>query len=839
METVMKKMPGFSITQRLVLTLFLFFAVISVAFGIVIRELYLVESTLRNKATDHIKLLTGNSEISRQVYEFTSRVKLLEPAFLYSESALSEEGAYIDEQLQRMRLLSSNRVFAEKMNTFIENFHRFLGNSLALNRILKQTRDIDRQLSIQLDELDLVISEHFVQASQPGAAADLQGGKNVSVSDNIHTMTALREIFLRIGKMLGSIGSRITPETEQVLFIAVYKELDIFLLHLDSLSDEDTEVSLKQFAIHKLVQRYKESLSLIQSNLKQRRMLIDDLVTSQDALLGTVAVTESSVKRDAVNMIQALEAHISDSRYEALLLSFIAVLFSVILIIRLVKKHIRSPLKHLSQGIKRLESTEFSELIRLGRTDEWSRIEQAFNNMALRLEKNYAELNEEKKNFDFLAHHDPLTGLANRLLATKYLQQLVQDALAQERSFFLLYLDIDEFKTVNDSLGHAAGDHLLKEVSAKLSRLLQGQGFVARMGGDEFMVILSHTEIQHQAELFAKEINQTLRLPYVLQDQTVFVSASIGICQFPHHGRDDETLIRNADTAMYNAKQSGRDQFCVYTDSMTWEVRDLIDMTSGLRQAIANQELCIHFQPMFHYQTGQMQGAEALIRWNHPKYGLLLPGEFLPVAEKSGLIVDIDHWVLQQVTAQIEQWQQDGFDIDEMLFSVNISARNFYSSDLVSRLESVLASSHCRSEQLLLEITERDMMYSFETSAETIRQLSAKGYRIAIDDFGTGHSSLAVLKYLPANYIKLDRRFIHEIAGSERDYAIIRAIVTLADTLHLSVIAEGVEEQKQAEKLVEIGCYQIQGHVFTKPMAVQDFSTWLMKPSFEFSGQID
>ncbi|MFM2580930.1 EAL domain-containing protein [Vibrio fortis] len=814
------KLHQINITQRLILSNLVSLLIVSLAVIVVIRSLYYVESTLKTETSTHVSELIVNSEISRRVFALTSRVKLLEQTFLFSESTLSEEAFNVDLQLQKLRDLSTNEGFSQKIDAFIDNFHRFLGSSLALNRILKQTNQIDVTLSEQLDQLEFAIADSRLRLiEQPNL---------INYDNELDLFNMLRESFLTSGKMIGDIHSRITPETEKVLIIAVEKELDIFLLHLENVDIKTEAIIAEKEKISKTVKRYNAALKRIKANLEQRWIVMASLLEAQSDLLDMVENTESRVQGQALALTDKLEREIVNSRFNAIVISLFAVLLSMLLVNYVVRHHIRQPLNALKRGFDRLESESLRKPINLGRTDEWSHLEKAYNDMSLRLSEAYLDLTEEKKNFDFLAHHDPLTCLANRLLATKLLDREIQQSIENKSPFLLFYLDIDEFKTINDSLGHAPGDNLLVSVSDILTNIVGDQGFVARMGGDEFLVVYPNMRLE-ESEPIAKRLNHALRRPYYIGSNSIFVSASIGVCEYPTHGADRETLIRNADTAMYHAKRNGRDQYRVYADKMTHEAHDLIETNMGLRHAIANDQLEVFFQPKVDLNTQEIIGAEALVRWQHPKLGLLPPVDFLEVAEKSDLIIDIDKWVFKKVACLITEWQRDGINLEGVTFSINFSARMFYRTDLAEQLQEILDQTDCKPHQLLLEITERDMMRDFETCSRTIELLHSKGYKIAIDDFGTGYSSLSVLKNLSADCVKLDRSFVEDINSSKVDYEITCAILKLAQILNFSVIAEGLETQCHVRTLRQIGCKYAQGYFFARPLPVDDWLTYFLQ----------
>jgi len=795
---------------RLAITVFMLMAITGVGFGIVISALYSVESILETESSEHVSSLTTNSVVSRQIFELSTRVQLLEQTFLYNESILTEEGFNIDEQLQLMRGLSTNDDFKMHMDLFIEDFHRFLGNSLTLNRILQELGHIDVGLGEQIDQLDLLVAEDKVD--------QLLDKKYTYITDHIDLMNMLRESYLEVGKMVGAIRSRITPETEKVVILEVLKELDIFRLHLANLEASNEAIAQDKRQLSRALAKYTAVLRKLRANLDQRWIVMESLLDSQNQLLSFVETTEYQVQESALSLKERLEQDIGDLRFVVLVTALVAVIFGVVFISLMVKRHIRRPLDALIDGFYQLESSEFNQRISLNRTDEWNTIEKAFNQMASRLEEIYRQLNNEKKNFNYLAHHDPLTGMANRLYINQQLDSVIAHSRKQGKPFTLLYLDVDQFKNINDSLGHGAGDQLLKEVSDRLLDVIGANGHVARLGGDEFMVLFPNVQSIKAVSVFAEAINRALRKAFTLEGEPIYVTSSIGVCQYPEHGDNVETLVRNADTAMYYAKRQGRDQFCVYTDAMTHEAHDLIYKSAGIRRALENDEFELLFQPQFDIVAPTIIGAEALIRWNHPELGQLSPDAFLDVAEQTGLILDIDDWVFKQVAALVSEWKSQGFNLDGISFSVNFSGRKFFEPGLGKQLDDVIAMYDCSATQLVLEITERDMMSRFDLSAATIKDLRKRGYRVSIDDFGTGYSSLASLKNLPADTIKLDRSFILDIVTSDRDLAIVKSVMTLAEELGLSVVAEGVETQDQVDSLISIDCQYAQGYHFAYPL---------------------
>ncbi|WP_277253934.1 putative bifunctional diguanylate cyclase/phosphodiesterase, partial [Neptunomonas phycophila] len=600
---------------RLAITVFMLMAITGVGFGIVISALYSVESILETESSEHVSSLTTNSVVSRQIFELSTRVQLLEQTFLYNESILTEEGFNIDEQLQLMRGLSTNDDFKKHMDLFIEDFHRFLGNSLTLNRILQELGHIDVGLGEQIDQLDLLVAEDKID--------QLLDKKYTYITDHIDLMNMLRESYLEVGKMVGAIRSRITPETEKVVILEVLKELDIFRLHLANLEATNEAIAQDKRQLSRALAKYTAVLRKLRANLDQRWIVMESLLDSQNQLLSFVETTEYQVQESALSLKERLEQDLGDLRFVVVVTALVAVIFGVVFISLMVKRHIRRPLDALIDGFYQLESSEFNQRISLNRTDEWNTIEKAFNQMASRLEEIYRQLNNEKKNFNYLAHHDPLTGMANRLYINQQLDSVIAHSRKQGKPFTLLYLDVDQFKNINDSLGHGAGDQLLKEVSDRLLDVIGANGHVARLGGDEFMVLFPNVQSIKAVSVFAEAINRALRKAFTLEGEPIYVTSSIGVCQYPEHGDNVETLVRNADTAMYYAKRQGRDQFCVYTDAMTHEAHDLIYKSAGIRRALENDEFELLFQPQFDIVAPTIIGAEALIRWNHPELGQL------------------------------------------------------------------------------------------------------------------------------------------------------------------------------------------------------------------------
>lgn len=424
-----------------------------------------------------------------------------------------------------------------------------------------------------------------------------------------------------------------------------------------------------------------------------------------------------------------------------------------------------------------------------------------------------SEIHQAEEKLHHLAHHDPLTDLPNRLLFDDRFKQAIKKARRRQESCLLLFLDLDGFKMVNDTLGHPQGDELLRIVAGRLRGVLRASDTVARLGGDEFVVLASGTRVEYAGELAGK-ILQSLRVPVTLAGDQITVSGSIGIAIYPEDGSDPNQLMRAADIAMYSAKAKGRDSYQFYSGEMAEQTSERLLIEQGLRRAIDERQLLLYYQPQIDLASQQVVGVEALIRWRHPVHGLIPPARFIPVAEDCGLIDVIGHWVLREACREIRgQLDHKG---QQLRLSVNASAREFMHSDFLASVQKVLAETGFPASQLEIEITESTLQV-IERSVEIIDRLKALGISVSIDDFGTGYSSLSVLRDLPIDRIKIDRSFIKDLPVDMGGISILEAIVALANSLHMEIVVEGIECAEQADILHRLGCAVGQGYLFSRP----------------------
>jgi len=478
-------------------------------------------------------------------------------------------------------------------------------------------------------------------------------------------------------------------------------------------------------------------------------------------------------------------------------------------------REVKASARHAEDAERRRAEAEHE------RAEQAERHVQELNAYIAEQERISRVLEETKEHFRHAAFHDSLTGLPNRAMFTELLKAEMENSKRRDAHMFaVLFLDLDRFKNINDSLGHTHGDLLLVAFAERLERTLRPVDTLARFGGDEFAILLSGMSDATDAVRVAQRISEELSQPFVLDKNSAFATSSIGIALSSSGYDRPEDILRDADTAMYRAKENGKARYEVFDHGMHARAVSRLQLESDLRQAVEQKEFCVYYQPIVSLQTGRLAGFEALVRWNHPRRGLVSPADFIPVAEETGLIVPIGEWVLQEACRHIRECQSAHPSHRSLSLSVNLSARQVAQPDLLDRIKDALATSQLSAHCLKLEITESVVMENAEAAALMFKQLRALGVQLSIDDFGTGYSSLSYLHRFPLNYLKIDRSFVSRLT-TDNDNAIVRTISTLARNLGMEVIAEGIETEEQYQQLRILGCEYGQGFLFSEPVNKQ------------------
>ncbi len=436
-----------------------------------------------------------------------------------------------------------------------------------------------------------------------------------------------------------------------------------------------------------------------------------------------------------------------------------------------------------------------------------------------------SHLKEHEKKLHKMAHYDGLTNLPNRVLLIDRLKQAQSIIKRSKQLLAICFLDLDGFKPVNDSFGHDVGDALLVEISNRIQGRLRASDTVARIGGDEFVILLTGLEKIEECFLFVNRLMQAISAPYLIENETISLSASIGISIYPQDDADADTLLRHADQAMYQAKREGKNTYCLFDPEKDTEERSLNERIKRIRQAIENEEMEVHYQPKLDLRAGRVTGAEALIRWQHPDQGLIMPNDFLPLIDDHEVSLVMGNWIIRQVLRQMQQWKKQGIELD---VSINVSSLQIQHSDFVQELKSLLLQfPDIDPSRLELEILETAALEDIVNISRVINECRKIGVRFALDDFGTGYSSLTYLKRLPATTLKVDLTFVRDMHLDPENLAIINAIMGLANAFQLNVVAEGVEEVVHGRMLLQMGCTQVQGYAISRPLGAEDFIKWL------------
>jgi diguanylate cyclase (GGDEF)-like protein len=517
----------------------------------------------------------------------------------------------------------------------------------------------------------------------------------------------------------------------------------------------------------------------------------------------------------------SLEAGIPESQFESVITTTVTRFIGIGIILTLIAAILAA---WIGQGIaspiielyRRVKDTRRGACAPLGTHDELEALAEAFDERTRALEVAQQGLQEQRDRFEYEANHDSLTGLPNRFNFNQQLDLAISQAIRSDLSFALAYIDLDRFKLINDSLGHPVGDKVLITVANRLKELLGEGDRLFRHGGDEFFLLLAAGADTCREDELLPRIVAALSSPVIKHGHHLDVRASIGVTRCPQDGNTAQALTRNSDLAMYLAKKLGGGQYQYFHTSLSDQALQRMEVEAGLKQALRQGELRVYYQPQVDMRSGRMTGTEALVRWQHPEKGLLMPGAFIPIAEETRLIIDLGNEVMRQACLQQVEWYRAGFNPGRV--SVNLAGAQIHEADLVESIQNVLSLTGCKPQWLELEVTEGFIMQDPARTVPILKQLKEMGILLSIDDFGTGYSSLTYLKRLPVRRLKIDQSFVRNSVMDPNDLAIIEAIIALANKLDLELIAEGVETEEQKKLLLQAGCPYAQGYLYGKPM---------------------
>ena len=545
---------------------------------------------------------------------------------------------------------------------------------------------------------------------------------------------------------------------------------------------------------------------------------------------GTRFVGHEAIVEDAGWRIVALQDEnesyaVANASLAQVALVLPGVLLLTLLSATVLSRAISSPMRLLGAAMQRVSDGDLQQRVDETGLEEIDELAGTFNAMATALDQRSESLQAEmverdraEERIKYQAYHDPLTGLPNRMLMKERLDAALDSARHSGEAVAVVFIDLDRFKLINDSVGHARGDQLLRGASDRIQSLIRDGDSLARVGGDEYVLLLPSVSGRQAAFDVAERVLKGMREPWTLDGREYRITISLGVAMYPTDGADADTLLRKADTAMYAAKDDGRDGIRRFSEEMESGLQELVRLEQDLRHALERDELTLHYQPQVHAESGRVVGIEALLRWEHPVDGVLDASEFISVAEESGQIWDIGHFALHEACKQAQAWADAG-TLDDVCMAVNVSVQQFHDVSIIDVVRSALAQSGLPAGRLDLEITESTAMRDIEHTARVLAELKAIGVNLSIDDFGTGYSSLSYLKRLPIDTVKIDRSFVEDVAINPDDAAIVAAIIAVATSLNMNTVAEGVETEDQARFLRRLGCATFQGYLYSRPVA--------------------
>jgi diguanylate cyclase (GGDEF)-like protein len=616
---------------------------------------------------------------------------------------------------------------------------------------------------------------------------------------------------------------------------AIFPEVEV-LANQEVIQESDLQY-LKNFA--KELKRLKVALIYYRQN-----RIYDSTSSSTEELSEIIDESIIEINHNLNSIISIIRRQIAESDLRVLagtrfiqktLISFLVIIiFGTLFVLYFFNKILILNLNKLINGTIELGKGNLDWRLESKFNDEFSRLNFAFNNMARRIDDSKREISSQTEQIKRLAYYDSLTELPNRNHFLDRLEQELARAKRNNEKLGVLYIDLDNFKLVNDSFGHDIGDLLLKQVAERLKKHTRVSDTTARLAGDEFVIILPHQNSyqdsskvgQRLLEEISCPVNLSTRIieelskPFKVKNNFISVSSSIGIAVYPENGSTAKEVLNSADLAMYASKNEGKNRFNYCTEEMTIKMRHLIEIEQNIRQALTNREFVLQFQPQVDLATKEIVGLEALIRWNHPHYGFIAPGDFIPIAEDRGIIQDISKWVIRDVFDQFKLWREEGCRLIPV--TVNLSARDFYQQGIESYILEIIKEEKEFDGLLGIEVTETSIIADKENAIVTLNNLREMGVKIALDDFGTSYSSLNYLQILPIDMVKIDRSFVKDIVQNPRNAAIIKAIITMSHALNLKVLAEGIETQEQVDFIRKINCDLAQGYLFYKSLPAEE-----------------
>ncbi len=587
--------------------------------------------------------------------------------------------------------------------------------------------------------------------------------------------------------------------------------------------------SIKQFFVlneqGRISARYSQDTAFLQP--EDNNIQLELLRKKVGASIWNLAiVVERPIYRDGsrvgTTLVEQDSRVIADKIMVSAGIGVIIMLFSLAISYFLAERFQRvvtEPLIDIAKAMRDVSlNKDFSKRVAHSDTEEIDQLSDSFNEMLSEISQRDDALLKRQAQLHEMANFDSLTKLPNRTLFNDRLEKAIQRAERAGEVLAILFIDLDDFKLINDTHGHKVGDILLQETAQRLSRLTRADDTLARLGGDEFIIFLQNVKSFKNAQMVARKHIKSLFEPYIILDNSLFVSASIGVALYPEHGTTVDLLVKCADTAMYLAKEKGKNNVELFSSALHLKVSERLGLGNDLHRALEQGELELYYQPRINLQKKCWAGAEALIRWNHPVLGLIPPDKFIPLAESTGQILAIGEWVIREACHQLQKWHLQGVYLPRL--SVNVSPLQLQRQNLIEIVKESIVENRLCVQALELEITEGALMENFEHSVGYLRELQRLGVQISIDDFGTGYSSLSQLRHLPVNVLKIDRSFLQHVHEDEEDNQLLAAIISMARSLHLEVVAEGIEYAEQEAYLLAHDCYEVQGYYYARPMPV-------------------